>query len=128
MLTLSRNRFLSKLKLATVADDDRNLRAVFFVCRDVHDFRDDVFVSTDHPTKHHMFAWWKRGTNQQPRWVGEARFRVRQSEFVNKKKQECERERGYTISTDGKLSSLIMKEKGKIRGITYHLGGGTASG
>ena len=60
VLTLSSNRFLSKLELATVADDDRNLRAVFFVCRDVHDFRDDVFVSTDHPTKHHMFAWCKK--------------------------------------------------------------------
>ena len=55
MLTLL--GFLSKLKLATVADDDRNPRAVFLVCRNVHDLRDDVFVAADHPAEHHVFAW-----------------------------------------------------------------------
>lgn len=60
MLTLLRllsSRFLSKLKLATVGDDDRNPRAVFLVRRNIHDFRDDVFVSADHPAEHHVFAW-----------------------------------------------------------------------
>jgi len=56
-LGLSNSRLLSKLELATVADDDRNLRTVFFVCRNIHDFWDDVFVPTDHPTEHHVFAW-----------------------------------------------------------------------
>ena len=58
MLTLlgsSGNGFHSKLELTTVADDDRSPRAVFFVCRNIHDFRDDVFVSTDHSTEHHVF-------------------------------------------------------------------------
>lgn len=57
LLGLSSNRFLPKLKLPTVADDDRNLRAVFFVRRNIHYFRDDVVVPTDHPTEHHVFAW-----------------------------------------------------------------------
>jgi len=56
---LSSNRILSKLELAAVANDDWNLRAVFFVCFHIHDFRDDVFVSADHPTEHHMFALWE---------------------------------------------------------------------
>ena len=47
---------LSELELAAVADDNRNSRAIFFVCRNVHDFRDDVFVSADHPAEHHVFA------------------------------------------------------------------------
>ena len=51
------NRFLSELELAAVADDDRNLRAVFLIRWYIHDLRDDIFVSTDHPTEHHMFAW-----------------------------------------------------------------------
>ena len=64
LLELLSNGFLSKLELATVANDDRNLRAVFFVCRYVYDFRDDVFVSTDHPAEHHMFAWWGEREDQ----------------------------------------------------------------
>ena len=57
LLGLLSNRFLSKFELATVANDDRNLRAVFLIRRYVYDLRDDIFVSTDHPTEHHMFAW-----------------------------------------------------------------------
>lgn len=57
LLRLLSNRFLSELELAAVADDDWNLRAVFLVCRYIHDLRDDIFVSADHPTEHHMFAW-----------------------------------------------------------------------
>ena len=57
LLGLLSNRLLSKFELATVADDDRNLRAVFLVCRHFHDLRNDIFVSADHPTEHHMFAW-----------------------------------------------------------------------
>ena len=51
------NRFLSKLELATVADDDRDSRAIFLIRRNVHYFRNDVFIPTDHPTKHHVFAY-----------------------------------------------------------------------
>ena len=54
------NGFLSKLEFATVANDDRDLRSVFLVCRDVDDFRDDVFIPTDHPTEHHVFACGRR--------------------------------------------------------------------
>jgi hypothetical protein len=54
------NGSLSKLEFATVANDDGDLRSVFLVCGDVDDFRDDVFVPTDHPTEHHVFAWGRR--------------------------------------------------------------------
>lgn len=56
LLRLSSNRFRSELKLATVTDDDWNPRAVFLVRRNVHDLRDDVFVSADYPAEHHVFA------------------------------------------------------------------------
>jgi hypothetical protein len=56
MLTLSSDGLLSELKLATVADDDWNPRAVFLVCRNIHDLRDDVFVSADYPAEYHVFA------------------------------------------------------------------------
>jgi len=57
LLGLLSSRFLSKLKLTTVGDNDRNPRAVFLVRRNIHDLRDDVLVSADHPAEHHVFAW-----------------------------------------------------------------------
>jgi hypothetical protein len=56
LLWLWGNGFPSKLKLAAVADDDRDPRAIFVVCRNVYYFRYDIFIPTNHPTKHHMFA------------------------------------------------------------------------
>ena len=59
LLWLWCNGFLPKLQLPTITDNDRDLRAVFLVRRNVHNFRDDVFIPTDHPTKHNVFACWK---------------------------------------------------------------------
>ena len=65
LLRLWSDGFPSKLELTTVADDDRGPRSVFLVCRNVHNLRDDVFISTDHPTEHHVFPCEKRrGVNQ----------------------------------------------------------------
>jgi hypothetical protein len=60
ILTLWSDRFLSELELTTVANDDRDPRTIFLVRRNVHNFRDDVFIPTDHPTEHHVFPCEKR--------------------------------------------------------------------
>lgn len=64
LLGLLNNGFLPKLELATVADDDRDPWAVLFVCRNIHDFWNDVFISADHPAKHHVFSWLAEGDDQ----------------------------------------------------------------
>jgi hypothetical protein len=56
LVGLSSNGFPSKFELAAVADDDGSPRTVFFVRRNISDPRDDVFVTTDHPAEHHVFA------------------------------------------------------------------------
>ena len=61
LVGLSSNGFPSQLELAAVADHDGSPRSVFFVCRNIHDPRDDVVVTTDHPAEHHVFAWLAEG-------------------------------------------------------------------
>ena len=112
ILTLSSNGFLSKLELAAVADNDRDLRAVFFVRRYIHDFRDDVFISTDHPTKHHMFAWWKGRTNQRSRRIKDVRIRAWQHEFVNKKSRRVNANEDVQCVRTGSSRASSRKERG----------------
>ena len=61
LLWLGSNRFLSKLEFPTVAHDDWDFRAIFLVCWNVHDFRDDVVIPADHAAEHHVFACGKKG-------------------------------------------------------------------
>ena len=117
MLTLvSSNGFPSKLELAAVADHDGSPRSVFFVCRNSNDPRDDVFVTTDHPAEHHVFAWLAEGHTSE---LGRGSARVNKSECANGNMDGNE---------EGRRLNSIMLEKGRVRGITHHSGGGTASG
>lgn len=113
--------FPSKFELAAVADDDGGPRPVLFVCRNINDPRDDVFVTTDHPAEHHVFAWLVRVEDQ---WI-DVRMWARRGECVEESEGA---NRSVNGNEDGKRLNSIMHEKGRVRGITHHSGGGTASG
>lgn len=64
LLWLWSSGLLPELELATVANDDGDLRPIFLVCRDAYNFRNDVFIPTDHPTEYHVFPCGRRCKDQ----------------------------------------------------------------